>query len=308
MTHDPGAPPVAATVLFLRQRAADETSDGLASAREQLLAAVQAVAEGWEQGRRVVLDATDGIAFVGDIEPLVALRAAQRVAAKLAAGAVGIALHHGPVRVAGEGIATRVLGDGVETAAALAGFTSTQSIVASRAFRDALAVNAPGAAENLRPVGEVVDERLRPHALHVFDPAAARSRALRRNLLASSGLLLLLGAGWAGRVARENYEEARRPAVIVLDVRPAGEVFVDGEPKGSAPPLMRLSLPPGPHRIEVRNGRFPPLKMDVHLQPGEEMELKHVFTAPAPPRRQRPSREPTPGEKLERTIDRYKFW
>ena len=68
-----------------------------------------------------------------------------------------------------------------------------------------------------------------------------------------------------------------------------------------APPLVRLSVPPGPHIIEVRNGRFKPLSMQVHLQPGEEMHLKHVFAAPpAPARRARPKE---PG-----VLDRFKFW
>jgi hypothetical protein len=312
MTHDPGVPPVAVNVLFLRVRSASEdTSLDHGRGREQLLAATQAAVLGWDRARRVVLDATDGVALIGDIGPLVALQAAQR-AAREGSKSIAIALHHGPVRVTGEGIATRVVGDGIETASALAGFATDSPIVASRAFRDALAADVPAEAEKLRPTGEVVDERLRPHALHVFDPAAARRRTSRRNLLAGSGLLLLLGAGWAGRVARQRYAEARRPAVLLLDIRPTGEVFVDGETKGSAPPLLRLSLPPGPHTIEVRNGRLNPLKMDVHLQPGEQLELKHVFVAPPPPspppRKAKPPKPLTPGEKIERTIERYKFW
>jgi hypothetical protein len=312
MTNDPGVAPVAVNVLFLRLRtAAEDAPVDPVRAREQLLAATQAAVLGWDRARRVVLDATDGVALVGDIDPLVALQAAQR-AAREGAASVTVALHHGPVRVIGEGIATRVVGDGVDTAAALAGFASASPIVASRAFRDALAATAPGEADKLRPAGEVVDQRLRAHALHVFDPAAAQSRAVRRNLMAGAGLLMLLGTGWAGRAAREHYEEARRPAVLLLDIRPSGEVFVDGEPKGSAPPLLRLSMPPGPHTIEVRSGRFNPLKMDVHLQPGEQMELKHVFAAPPPPpapaRKPRPQRPLTPGERIDRAVERYKFW
>lgn len=313
MTQDPGVAPAAVNVLFLRVRAAaEDTSADQARGREQLHAATQAAVLGWDRARRVVLDATDGIALVGDIDPLVALHAAQR-AAREGAKSLAIALHHGPVRVTGEGIATRVVGDGVDTASVLAGFATASPFVTSRSFRDALAVDSPAEAEKLLPAGEVVDERLRAHALHVFDPAAARHRALRRNLLAGGGLLLLLGAGWAGRVARQRYAQARRPAVVLLDIRPTGEVFVDGETKGTAPPLLRLSLPPGPHTIEVRNGKFNPLKMDVHLQPGEQLELKHVFVAPPPVRRPRPAPAPaprplTPGEKIERTIERYKFW
>jgi hypothetical protein len=184
-------------------------------------------------------------------------------------------------------------------------------VVASQSFREALAAHSPKDAEALRSAGEVLDERLRSHALFVFDPLPARRRAVRRAILGLMGIALVLAGGLAGRQARERYEEAHRPATLVLDIKPVGEVFVDGEAKGSAPPLVRLSLPPGPHAIEVRNGKLPPLKTEVQLQPGEEMQLKHVFQPPPPPvRKPRPAapHQPTPGEKLDRMIDKYKFW
>jgi len=52
-------------------------------------------------------------------------------------------------------------------------------------------------------------------------------------------------------------------------------------------------IPPGAHSIEVLNGCFKPLRMEVQLQPGEEMELKHVFGEP-------PHK---PG-----LLQRFKFW
>jgi hypothetical protein len=67
--------------------------------------------------------------------------------------------------------------------------------------------------------------------------------------------------------------------------------------------VVRLWLPPGPHVIEVRNGRLKPLRMEVTLQPEEELELKHVFSTPAPPAaaRRRQQRQPS-------LFDRLKFW
>jgi hypothetical protein len=134
---------------------------------------------------------------------------------------------------------------------------------------------------------------------------------VRRTITGALGLALLLTAGLAGRQAREHYEETHRPATLVLDIRPAGEVFVDGEAKGSAPPLVRLSLPPGTHTIEVRNGKLAPLQTEVQLQPGERMELKHVFPPPPPSVRKGRAQQPhppSPGEKLDRMIDKYRFW
>lgn len=304
MTSGSGSPPVAASVLFLRMRSAGPG--------EELLAAARAASEGWDPRRRVVLEAPHGFAIVGDIPPQKALEAARRARAQLPQDALGVGLHHGAVHTEPGLDGLRVTGEGIATAESLASFPAAHPIVASQAFRDALALQAPPQAENLRAAGEMVDAQLRSHALHVFDPAAARDRRLRRNLLAGSGLALLLAAGWAGRDARLRYEAGRRPAVIHLAIRPSGEVFVDGEHHGTTPPLVQLSLPAGPHAIEVRHGKAQPLRLQVQLQPGEEMQLQHVFAAPSlPPRRptrQPAPREPTPREKLERAIERYKFW
>jgi hypothetical protein len=63
-----------------------------------------------------------------------------------------------------------------------------------------------------------------------------------------------------------------------------------------------VSVPPGPHTIEVRNGRFKPVKMDVELSPGEELQVKHVFAMP-PSRPSTHKRKHEPG-----LLDRLKFW
>ena len=310
MTSESAPLAVPASVLFLRMRGWGE---GLPSEqtrrREQLAATLKAALGAWAEDRRVVLEAPDGLAVVGEDDPSAALQAARLAAQHTKDPAVGIALHHGPVRATGEARGqARIQGEGVDTAASLAAFDTGHPVVTSQSFREALAVRSPKQAEALEPAGEMLDERLRLHSLFVFDPGPARQRAVRRSVLGVFGLALLLGVGVAGREARERYEEAHRPGVIVLDVKPSGEVFVDGEARGTAPPLVRISLPPGPHTIEVRNGRFPPLKTEVQLQPGEVMELKHVFSAP-PVRKARPAPRPmTPGEKIDRAIEKYKWW
>jgi hypothetical protein len=301
MTAEAGPAPVAASVLFLRLRnIAENTQEQLDGRREQLVAALQKALVPWAAAQRVVLDAPDGFAIVGAVEPGVALAAARLAAQHGRDPALGIGLHHGPVRALRDTTGTRIVGDGLDTAAALAGFAATHPIVASEAFRDALATGEPKQADHLRAAGEMVDERLRPHALYVFDTGIARDRARRRNVLAAGGVLLLLGAGWAARAVREHLEaQARRPAIIHLDIRPSGEVFIDGRRQGASPPLVKLSVPPGAHVIEVRSGRAQPLRLELQLQPGEEMQLSHVF--PSPPRRVPPKPQPGP-------FDRFKFW
>lgn len=298
----PGA--IAANVLFLRMRGwLDEATPRQEQRRDRLLQLARAAIVGWAAPDRVVLEAPGGLAIVGCVPPSVALQAARRVAGEGGDDAqLAIALHQGPVRALGQADALRVQGDGIDTAAALADLAGAQGIVASRDFREALALHSPREAEALHPAGEIVDERLRAHELFVFDPAPAHARATRRQVLAILGLIAVLGAGVAGREARERWDEAHRPAVIELDVHPSGELYVDGERKGTVPPLVRVSVPPGPHTIEVRNGRYKPVKMDVELSPGEELQVKHVFAAPPSRPSARPRRR-EPG-----WVDRLKFW
>ena len=288
MTQTTGPAAVAASVLSLRMRGFDGDAAQQASRREQLLATARKALMAWDQGRRVVLEAPDGLAFVGDVPLSVALDAAG-IAARDAGAELGIGLHHGRIEVVQEGDTPRVRGEGLEMASALAGFSDTRAIVTSQSFREALVASAPRAAADLRPAGEMVDEELRKHAIFLFDAEAARQRAVRRRMLAGGGVVLLLAAGLAVRTAREQYALSRRPGIIHLDIKPSGEVFVDGQSMGTTPPVLDLQLPPGPHSIEVRSGRFPPLRLDVQLQPGEEMQLRHVFAAPpASARRARP--------------------
>jgi hypothetical protein len=119
-----------------------------------------------------------------------------------------------------------------------------------------------------------------------------------------AGLVALVAAGDARRVAPQRYQEAHRPPVLLLDIQPTGEVFVDGQSRGSAPPLARLEVPPGPHTIEVRNPRARPFQLEVQLKPGQQMEIRHAFPAPPPRRAPAPPRQKQPSGPL----GRFKFW
>lgn len=306
MTAEAGQFPLVASVLSLRMRGPGVDAGLHADRREQLVAAARKALAAWSEDRRVVLEAPDGLAFVGDVPPSVALQAASLLARDGGETSIGIGLHHGAVQVVEEGGSARIRGEGLDTASALAGVTATHPIVASQSFRDRVAAWAPREVEDLRPAGEMIDEQLRKHPIFVFDAGAARGRSLRRNVLAASGIVLLVGAGFAGRVARQRHEAARRPAVIHLDIKPAGEVYIDGKLHGTTPPILDLSLPPGPHSIEVRSGRFPPLHLDVQLQPGEELQLKHSFAAPVAPQRRARPKEKEPGSLVDQLKERWK--
>lgn len=53
---------------------------------------------------------------------------------------------------------------------------------------------------------------------------------------------------------------------VVLNIRPWGQVFVDGAERGVSPPLKSLSLRPGIYNIEVRNGDLDVYRQRVTVQ------------------------------------------
>jgi len=67
------------------------------------------------------------------------------------------------------------------------------------------------------------------------------------------------------------------PGTLILAIAPWGEVFVDGSDAGVAPPLNRLSLPPGEHVIEVHNGGFTAYRAVIDVESGKSLTLQHRF-------------------------------
>lgn len=68
-----------------------------------------------------------------------------------------------------------------------------------------------------------------------------------------------------------------KPGTVKLAVQPWGEVYVDGSKRGISPPLKSLSLAPGKHRIEIRNGQFAPHKETIEVKSGGESTIRYVF-------------------------------
>lgn len=66
-------------------------------------------------------------------------------------------------------------------------------------------------------------------------------------------------------------------AVVNFGVAPWGEVWVDGNNMGVAPPLVDLKLPPGKHRIEIRNPGHEPFIKEFELKPKTITKIKHKF-------------------------------
>lgn len=92
-----------------------------------------------------------------------------------------------------------------------------------------------------------------------------------------------------GREAREREARARdvratnatlvAPAtgIVRIAISPWGQVEVDGNASGVAPPLTELTLTEGRHQIVVRNGDFAPLVTSVNVTSGQTVSLRHKF-------------------------------
>ncbi len=65
--------------------------------------------------------------------------------------------------------------------------------------------------------------------------------------------------------------------IVVLDVAPWGEVFVDNKPVGVAPPLAELKLAAGRHTIEIRHGDRPAIVAQVDVDPSRPQQIRHRF-------------------------------
>ncbi|HEY9380489.1 MAG TPA: hypothetical protein VIQ01_04500, partial [Burkholderiales bacterium] len=70
---------------------------------------------------------------------------------------------------------------------------------------------------------------------------------------------------------------ATADATLQVVAAPWGEIFVDGKARGMASPLANIAVPPGKHRVEIRNGSLPTHKVDVTIASGDTRRIKHKF-------------------------------
>ena len=68
-------------------------------------------------------------------------------------------------------------------------------------------------------------------------------------------------------------------ATYRLVIKPWGTVYVDDKEKGVSPPLKKLVLPSGKHKIRIVNPGFPDYSMEVNLVKGKTATIDFDFTA-----------------------------
>jgi len=318
------APRLACIVFARIQDYASKPVREQAQLGNDLHALIEAVLADLPSDERLVLDVPGGAAIVVPDDPPAALLIAERLHARAPALALCIGLNYGPVKLAEAGGATELIGDGLQSAATTAEFATPQRWLAARSFRDALLEAAPDEAGRLVPAGVFTDTQVRAHELYAIDAQAARGRRARLLVFGALAVVAILGAGVGTRLLLKDESAApqaaaalpapapaasaapipvARPAapavagaeplaIISLDIKPSGEVLVDGVLKGKVPPLTEIELKAGKHMILVRNGNHKPLETEVNLTPGEKIVLSHRFFTPQAKRK---DATPTPG-------------
>jgi len=67
------------------------------------------------------------------------------------------------------------------------------------------------------------------------------------------------------------------PATVFLDIKPWGEIYVNGRSQGVSPPKKFIKLDPGKYKIEFRNTTFPAHTENVDVKARDEITLRHRF-------------------------------
>ena len=91
-----------------------------------------------------------------------------------------------------------------------------------------------------------------------------------------------VGVAPAAHVVR--HDSAARPTatvaaqgIVALAVAPWGSVYVNGDARGTTPPLTQLMLPAGRYTIEIRNGEQAPYVAQVDVSPERPQQIRHRF-------------------------------
>ena len=275
------AQPVFANVAVLRIAGFEAKSvSEQAASKEALERAARGALAGVAAADSLVLDADDGIAVVVFDEPARALRLAETIGASPLV-AVQAGLNHGPLALTSRGSDARVFGDGLAAAFAAARFATPGKVLVTRDFASMLGYRNPERASELATAGEFTDTRVRQHTFYTPDARRGtqhRRRMVLYGILGVAGILLL---GVGAREARQRLFPPA-PAVLTFQVRPRGELIVDGMVRGRIPAVKEIELPAGRHLVQIRLANAVPYEATFDLKAGERRTITHTFVVKPP--------------------------
>ncbi len=79
------------------------------------------------------------------------------------------------------------------------------------------------------------------------------------------------------RAAEAGKLTPRGAVPVRVDVRPWGEIVIDGVSRGISPPLKELRLAPGKYAVTIRNTGLPSYRMTLEVKAGTPAVIAHVF-------------------------------
>lgn len=90
---------------------------------------------------------------------------------------------------------------------------------------------------------------------------------------------LLAGPSADGATTESSAEAAPPPPPVrvSINVRPWGEIVVNGVSRGVTPPLKTLRLAPGRYSVTIRNTAQPPYRTTLEVKAGKPAMITHIF-------------------------------
>jgi class 3 adenylate cyclase len=130
--------------------------------------------------------------------------------------------------------------------------------------------DAPGATTAHAPAGTPATDASKPKEAAKPAPAPASTPG-------NAASPVQPAAAKADATKTEQPRQELLPGTVTLFITPWGEVLVDGKLRGVSPPVKTFKLPPGKHKIEIRNTTFPPHSEALDIKSREVTAVRHKF-------------------------------
>jgi serine/threonine protein kinase len=159
------------------------------------------------------------------------------------------------------------------------------------AFDSARNASNSKATRSIRHAEVALDEEASVSPMPEALPAAKAWPASKKSIRMAATLMLLLlliGAAYFFRsqdktaaVLSKANEEASETVrgEVKLAIKPWGMVYVDGEQSGVSPPLKKLNLSDGKHKIRISNPGFPDFSTELEVGKDKRTIIEHEFTS-----------------------------
>lgn len=134
---------------------------------------------------------------------------------------------------------------------------------------------APTPPSAVAPLAPVVTAEPQPALAPTANPAqpVQTAQPVQQAVTPATPAPATPASGDAAAIAAKKAE-----GLVVFNIKPWGEIFVGGRGKGTTPPLKRIKLEEGKHRIEVRNaGAGAPYAVTLEIKGGSSHTVTHDF-------------------------------